>query len=156
MVKGGRENWCGFFNQVFRGITGKKGRPGLVELQVVSGRYRRARTSPGHQARNVHRTVIAWAGQKSLHKKHMQQSSLLSGDTPSPLIVTKTPIEQRSTHRCFAWQWRDLLQRSGSTYTSVPTVVAGPTSTKEHLLPGPGGRPHPAFFLNYSVIYYKY
>ncbi len=173
MVKGGRENWCGFFHQVFRGITGKKGRPGLAALPVISGRYLRARhpgspvrydpdqdqragPSPGHHARSVHRTVIACAGQKSLHKKHMQQSWLFSGYTPSPLIDTKTPIEQRSTHRCFAWQWRDRLQRSGSTYTSVPTVVAGPTSTKEHLLPGPGGRPHPAFFLNYSVIYYKY
>ena len=127
MVKGGRENWCGFFHQVFRGITGKKGRPGLAALPVISGRYLRARhpgspvrydpdqdqssrPSPGHHARSVHRTVIACAGQKSLHKKHMQQSWLFSGYTPSPLIDTKTPIEQRSTHRCFAWQWRDRLR----------------------------------------------
>ena len=50
MVKGGRENWCGFFHQVFRGITGKKGRPGLAALPVISGRYLRAR-HPGSPVR---------------------------------------------------------------------------------------------------------
>ena len=85
----------------------------------------RAGPSPGHHARSVHRTVIACAGQKSLHKKHMQQRLALLRYTPSPLIDTKTPIEQRSTHRCFAWQWRDRLERSGSTYHLSPYRCCG-------------------------------
>lgn len=89
------------------------------------------RRSPARlQARSVHRTEIACSGQKSLHSRHMQHRLLFSGYTPSPFTLTKTPMEQRSTHLWWTRQWRDLLQRSGLTYTSNPTFTAGPTSKK--------------------------
>ena len=71
------------------------GEPGIRDLRcgMTLIRTRKSGPSPGHHARSVHRTVIACAGQKSLHKKHMQQSSLFSGYTPSPLIMDK------DTHR---------------------------------------------------------
>jgi hypothetical protein len=50
-------------------------------------------------ARSVHRVLMACSGQNSLHKKHIQQRLLFSGYTPSPFILTKTPIEHKSTHR---------------------------------------------------------
>jgi hypothetical protein len=55
------------------------------------------------QARRVHRTLIACSGQKVWHRKHMQQSWLFSGYTPSPLTLTKTPMEHKSTH---LWECR--------------------------------------------------
>jgi hypothetical protein len=80
------------------------------------------------QARRVHRTAIACPGQKVWHNKHIMQRLLFSGKTPSPFTLTKTPMEHKSTHLWWLWQYRDLLHRSGSTYTSIPTFVAGPTS----------------------------
>jgi hypothetical protein len=81
------------------------------------------------QARRVHRTAIACPSQKVWHEKHIMQILLFSGKTPSPFTLTKTPMEHRSTHLKWLWQCWDLSHRSGSIYTSIPTLVAGPTST---------------------------
>lgn len=113
-----------------RGMNRKKARKNSRKNRSQN---QESRSSPARYARSVQRTVIACTGQNSWHRKHMQQSWLFSGYTPSPLTGTKTPIEQRSTHWCFVWQRWERWHRSGSTYTSVPTDVAGPTSITRYL-----------------------
>jgi len=74
----------------------------------------------------IHRGVMAWVGQNSLHLK---QATHKWGRSGSALWFTiwKTPMEQRSM------QVPHPLQKMRSTYTSIRMVGEGPTSKTNRL-----------------------
>ncbi len=88
-------------------------------------------------ARTVHRVLMAWVGQKSLHFRQVQQRKLRTAMTVWP-TQSKTPMEHCSI------QVPHSQQSCLSMYTSMAMVVGAEISKVRHTLPysqRPGIRP---------------